>query len=206
MHPLLARGLETGIHADGLTDDAGARVRVQLRDGWLRCEVSGADDAPLGTAWRWPPQDRRPDAWDGLPDVPFLPGLSGVAVRDRSGLTVTWPAPPPSTGLPGGVGRAAGMVGLPPSAAPDPVADAWSRYTAEGRAGDALPGLRDGLERLLRLSDEDGWSVGHDERLEGPVEARVVRMRRTGAERSVTLSRALGVSTLVMIEKAGRGR
>lgn len=190
-----------GVHADGLTDDGGARLRVDEGDAGLWCEVRGPDGTAVGVAWRWPPMAERPSEAVDLLDVPFLPGLSGVAVLDGSGVTVTWPAPAPPTGVPGAAGFVGGGLGAAAGALRDPVVEAWSRYAAQGRAGDRGHGLRDGFERLVRASGEEGWDVVEDERIEGPVEARFVRMGRDGAERSFTLSRALGVSSLVMIQK-----
>lgn len=201
MHPLLAHGLEMGVHADGLTDHAGAHVRVDEGDAGLWCQVREPDGTAVGVAWRWPSMAEPPAEGPDVLDIPFLPGLSGVAVLDGSGLTVTWPAPPPATGVPGGAGFVGGGLGPSAGALRDPVAEAWSRYAAQGRTGDRAPRLLEGLERLVRASGEDGWDVVGDERIEGPLEARVVRLGRDGAERSVTLSRALGVSSLVMIEK-----
>lgn len=201
-----------GAHAHGLTDDQGARLEVVEEGAHLRCEVRGPGGQLLAEAWRWPPPaggdagdcSANVTAGDGPPphdEVLALPGLSGVAVRGRSGLTVTWPAPPPSTGVPGGGALLAGMSGPSASSPPDPVAEAWVRYRAEGEAGDRRPRLAEGLERLLAASERRGWEIVEDERMEGPVEARVVRMRRGGARRSVTLSTSLGVSSLVLIEK-----
>lgn len=204
VHPLLARALELGVHSTGLTDDEGSRVVVEAAGGVLRCEVRDAAGEVRTVGWRCPGSER---PLPGHPDgVPFLPELSWVAVLEPSGLTVAWPAPVeplawPGGGMPGVGGGLAGRAG-----APDPVAEAWTRYAAEagGEAGFSL--LEEGIRRAVADAVVAGWEVVEDVRLEGPVEGRVVRLSRGDRERSFTLSRALGVSTLVLLEKPGLAR
>lgn len=200
-----------GVHAEALTDEAGSRLAVEEAGGGIRCEVRGPQGAVLGVAWRWPPpKESAASVQDGeVRPWPHLPGLSGVAVRDGSGLTVTWPAPTPSTGVPGAgswlVGApGGGSLGGPAAGGGDPVTDAWRRYEAEGRSGDLGRRLLEALERAVRISEEEGWDVVDDEAIDGPLDARVVRLRRPGTERSLTLSSALGVGSLVLIEKPFR--
>lgn len=201
MHPLLARALELGVHARGLTDDEGNRVEVEETGGVVRSELRGPGGRVRCAAWRCPPSDRRPPTYP--PDVPFLPGLSSVVVLEPSGLTVTWPAPSAAPAWPGG--GVPGLGGLPAGAGrPDPVAEAWTRYAAEGASGELFDALEEGMDRAVSDCLGEGWHVTEDEGLQGPLQGRVVRLRRPGRERSLTLSRALGVSSLVLLEKPER--
>ncbi|HZD06559.1 MAG TPA: hypothetical protein VE173_16725 [Longimicrobiales bacterium] len=81
------------------------------------------------------------------------------------------------------------------------MAEAWTRYATEGAAGDLFAVLEDGMRRAVADSVAEGWNVTEEEKVEGAVAARVVRLKRPGAERSLTLSRALGVSSLVLLER-----
>lgn len=191
MHPLLAEALTLGPMASGRTHTDGAHMEVTSEPGLHRFELlAPGGTSPLALAWRLEAREDRPPGLPGA--LPFVAWISGVAVVEPTGLTVTWPDPhaSPIPGLPSVPGRRAGDPG------------SVARSLALGGGDGAAEHLAAAFLEVVEQSKDRGWSVEDDEVLSEPVPGRVARLARDGATRTVTLSGALGVATLVLLEPA----
>ena len=166
----------------------------------LRFEVRDGDDNLLSTAWRCAPAPRPPS---GFPEsAPFLAGVSCTAVEEAEGLTVNWPDPEESTVEVGGFSLPdlGGLLGG--AARRDPVGEAWSRFTTEGAVNDRFESLEAGYQSIVAHATDDGWILEEEEKLAGPLPGRIARLTLGSRRRNLTLSAALGVASLVLMERS----
>jgi hypothetical protein len=161
--------------------------------------------------------------------VPFLPDVSCVGVADGGGITATWPAEGAVGGGRSGIGLGAvsggpllgatgGAVGGTAFGSNGPGAggllDVEGAARGLGSAGTATwERLAGALNRWTAEDRSSGWTVVEDRTVEGEVAGRAVRLRESAAgggdgpprERILSLSRALGVTSLVWSERVVGG-